>query len=407
MTARRVEDMRETGEDTAGDYAFTVSTAASEHFQLEIGGIPAKVIVDSGASCNVMGRDRFETLQKQGLRAVLGESNRTLYAYGRTRLDVLGSFCANVSGRGSSFQCEFVVVRQNGDILLGRSSAVECGVLNLSDDSANIVHSSAPSVFRAQLEQEFPEVFTGIGLLKDFQATVHVDPTVPPVAQKARPVPFALQQKVSAKLQELLDDDIIEPVQGPTPWVSPIVVAPKPNGDIRLCIDVRRVSEAVAREHYPFPTVEETLHRLNGSTVFTKLDLKASFHQIELDEASRQYTVFATADGLFRYKRLMFGLSSAPELYQQIIQQVLSDCKGCGNIAHDLVVHGTEKEHDGNVRNVLQRSVGARPNGQRRQVCLSPTRDHFLRITAHQRWCLANAREGQRTSRGLRTNKCL
>ena len=158
------------------------------------------------------------------------------------------------------------------------------------------------------------------------------------------------------KLRELIEDDIIEPVQGPTPWVSPIVVAPKPNGDIRLCIDMRRVNEAVVRERFPFPTVDETLHKLNGSSVFTKLDLRAGFHQIELDEESRQYTVFATADGLFPYKRLMFGLSSAPELYQRIIQQVLSGCKGCENIADDLVVHGrTLQDHDGNLRKVMRR----------------------------------------------------
>ena len=246
------------------------------------------------------------------------------------------------------------LVAENGDILLGRDSAVECGVLNLESSSARLV--AEPDNFRATREAEFPEVFTGIGYLKNYQAKIHVDLAIRPVAQKPRPVPFALQQKVTDKLRELIEDDIIEPVQGPTPWVSPIVVAPKPNGDIRLCIDTRRVNDAVVHGRFPFPTVDETLHKINGSSVFTKLDLRAGFHQIELDEESRQYTVFATADGLFQYKRLMFGLSSAPELYQRIIQQVLSGCKGCENIADDLVVHGrTLQEHDGNLRKVMRR----------------------------------------------------
>ena len=153
---------------------------------------------------------------------------------------------------------EFIVVAVNGDILLGRDSAVECGVLNLESSSARLV--AEPDNFRATLEVEFPEVFTGIGYLKNYPAKIHVDPAIRPVAQKPRPVPFALQQKVTDKLRELIEDDIIEPVQGPTPWVSPIVVAPKPNGDIRLCIDMRRVNEAVVRERFPFPTVDETLH---------------------------------------------------------------------------------------------------------------------------------------------------
>ena len=61
-------------------------------------------------------------------------------------------------------------------------------------------------------------------------------------------------------------------------------------GDIRLCIDMRRVNEAVVRERYPFPTVDETLQQLNGSSVFSKLDLRAGFHQIELTEEARNYT---------------------------------------------------------------------------------------------------------------------
>ena len=244
------------------------------------------------------------------------------------------------------------MVDNQGEILLGRDSALQFGVLHLPEH-ANVITSEE---FAKTLEKRFPAVFKGIGLLKNYQADIHIDESVPPVAQKPRPVPFALREKVSAKIRELLDDDIIEPVQGPTPWVSPIVVAPKPNGDIRLCIDMRRVNEAVIRERYPFPTVDETLQQLNGSSVFTKIDLRAGFHQIQLTEEARNYTVFATPDGLFRYKRMMFGLSSAPEQYQHIIRQVLSDCEGCASIADDLVVHGKEtQDHDERLDKVLQR----------------------------------------------------
>lgn len=81
--------------------------------------------------------------------------------------------------------------------------------------------------------------------------------------------------------------DIIEKAEGPTPWVSPIVVAPKPNGDIRLCVDMRQANQAIIRERYPIPAVDEILQNLNRSSVFSKLDLKLAFHQIELSEQSR------------------------------------------------------------------------------------------------------------------------
>ena len=86
-------------------------------------------------------------------------------------------------------------------------------------------------------------------------------------------------------------DDIIEPVEGPTPWVSPLVIIPKPSGDIRICVDIRQANTAVIRERHPIPTVDEVIQRMNGSTVFTKLDLQCAYHQLELEEKSREITI--------------------------------------------------------------------------------------------------------------------
>ena len=131
---------------------------------------------------------------------------------------------------------------------------------------------------------------------------------------------------------------------------------PKPNGDIRLCVDMRRANGAIVRERHPIPTVDEVLHDLNGSTVFSKLDIKWAFHQVELSEASRPITTFATHKGLFRYKRLMFGVSCAPEMYQRVIQQVLEGCDGVRNIHDDIIVHGQKTEkHDKRLEEAMER----------------------------------------------------
>ena len=158
------------------------------------------------------------------------------------------------------------------------------------------------------------------------------------------------------QLDELLKEDIIEEVpSGPTEWVSPLVVVPKPDGDIRVCVDMRRAKEAIKRERHPIPTIE-VLHHLNGSTVFSKLDLKWGFHQVELETESRRITAFITHRGLFQYKRLMFGNTSAPEKYQKIVKDELIGCKGVANIADDLIIHGCGiKEHDENLLAVLRR----------------------------------------------------
>ena len=135
--------------------------------------------------------------------------------------------------------------------------------------------------------------------------------------------------------------DIIEEVpNSPVEWVLPLVVVPKSDGDLRACIDIRRANEAILRERHPIPTTEEILYDLNGATVFSKLDLKWGFHQIELEEQSRDITTFVTHRGL--YKRLMFCITSAPEKYQKIISDVIRGCNGVANIADDLIVYGCD-----------------------------------------------------------------
>ena len=119
---------------------------------------------------------------------------------------------------------------------------------------------------------------------------------------------------------------------------------------------MRQANTAIVRERHPIPTVEEILQELQGASMFSKLDLRWGYHQIELHPDSRQITTFATHKGLYHYKRLMFGVSSAPEIYQHIIQQVLQGCPGVRNISDDILVYGKNKEdHDRNLSQAMQR----------------------------------------------------
>ena len=171
------------------------------------------------------------------------------------------------------------------------------------------------------------------------------------MAQKVRRVLFSLKGKVTEKVNELLENDIFERVDGPTTWVSPTVVAPKASGDIQLCVDTRRANTAIKREKLRIPTVDEILEDLNGSTVFSQLDLRWGFDQIE--ENSRDITAFSTHDGIFRYKRLSLGVNAAPEKYQHIISQATAGLRGVANIADDIIVHGKDhQEHDDNLETI-------------------------------------------------------
>ena len=175
--------------------------------------------------------------------------------------------------------------------------------------------------------------------------------------------------KVDKILEELLELDIIKGVpEGPSGWISPLVVVPKSDGDVRVCVDMRHANEEIIRECDPIPTVEELLQDLNGSTFFSKIDLKWGFHQILFSQDSRHITTFITHRRLYWYNRLMFCVTSAPQKYQQVIRDVLRGCQGVANIADDLFVHGKGvEEHDSRLFAVLDRliEVGLTVNGDK------------------------------------------
>ena len=182
-----------------------------------------------------------------------------------------------------------------------------------------------------------------------------MDESVKPVAQKLRPPPYKLREKIEQKLEDLVDCDIIEPFKGLTPWVSSVVVVPKPSGDSRHRADIRKANEAIIRERHPIAKVDDILYQLNGSKVFSKSDLKWGSHQVGLEQQSRVITTFITYKGLYRYKRLIFGVSSLPELYQHTIQQVLAGCEGAYNIHGDTIIRGpTVEEHDSRLQNTIE-----------------------------------------------------
>ena len=201
-------------------------------------------------------------------------------------------------------------------------------------------------------------LFKGIGKLKDTTVKLHIDETVKPVAQKQRKTPFHLRDKVANEIDKLLKEDVIEKVEDtPTPWVSSIVTPPKKEpGAIRLCVDMREPNKATQRERHQMPTIDELIKDLNGAKVFSKLDLRAGYYQLESNEDSRYITTFSTHIGLYRYKRLNFGICSASEIFQEAIHNVIRDIPGAKNIADDIIIFGTsQKQHNIALEATLQR----------------------------------------------------
>ena len=137
------------------------------------------------------------------------------------------------------------------------------------------LEAGAPSGLLA----EYDDLFHGLGKLKNYQIKLHIDEEVPPVAQPHRRVRFHVRKQLEEQLEKQLRREeelgVMERIEDPTPWMSPIVVAPKPKspGKVRVCVDMRQANKAVKRESQVTPPVKEIIGNLNGARVFRKLDL--------------------------------------------------------------------------------------------------------------------------------------
>ena len=235
---------------------------------------------------NLMGMTKYKELKAQGLNVRLENCQKRLYAYGGKELNEVGQIRVQLSVGTKKVNSQFVVT-MSGRCLLGHITSRDLGLLCISLGASNeLAECNVVSEDLASaLQTKYPKVFNGIGKLKDYRLKLHVDPEVTPVAQKPRRVPFPLREKkdyrlklhvdpevtpvaqkprrvrfplrekVAAKVEDLIAKDIVERVDGPTSWVSPVVVAPKSEGDIRLCVDMRKPNQAIICKRIPIPTV--------------------------------------------------------------------------------------------------------------------------------------------------------
>ena len=186
-------------------------------------------------------------------------------------------------------------------------------------------------------------------------------------------------KKVKEEIERMLQLDVIEPVDEPTEWRSPIVVVPKADGRVRICVDLAKLYQAVRREVYQMPTVEETLGSLTEGSVFSKLYANSGFHQIVLNPESAKLTPLITPFGRYMFKHLPFGISSALEHFQKRMDKELSRIEGVKCHMDDILVVGKDQaEHDRRLEQVLDRLVERRPTLNLQKCLFSQSKLQYL-----------------------------
>ena len=201
-----------------------------------------------------------------------------------------------------------------------------------------------------------------------------VDDTVHPVIMPARRIPVAIRPKLKAELQRMEKLGVITPISEPTTWVSQLVITQKRSGALRVCIDPRELNKALLREHYTLPVLEDTLHEIKDSRVFSVADLSSGYWHVELDRESSLLTTFQTPFGRYRWLRLPFGTTVSAEIFQRNLLNALEGLPGVVCVADDVMIHGRSREdHDRNLETFLKRchENGIKLNKDKLQLRLS------------------------------------
>ena len=154
----------------------------------------------------------------------------------------------------------------------------------------------------------------------------------------------------------MVKNGVITPVSEPTEWVSQMVATRKKSGEIRICLDLRDLNQALKRSHHPMRSVETVAARMAGATVFSTLDARMGFWQIKLEEKSSFLTTFSTPFGRYRYLRMPFGINTTSEVFLRTMELLFSGYP-CEIIVDDILVWGRDlAEHDANFEKVVKRA---------------------------------------------------
>ncbi len=200
---------------------------------------------------------------------------------------------------------------------------------------------------KPEIMNMFPKVFTGLGTLGDNYHIKLKENAIPYALYVPRNIPIPLRPKVQDELERMERIGVISKVETPSEWCAGMVVVPKKSGEVRICVDLKPLNKNVLREPFPIPKVDETLAILSGAVFFTKLDATSGFWRVLLAEASRPLTTFFTPFGRYHLNKLPFGVSSAPELFQRRMSQILDGLKGVVCLMDDILVFAASKtEHD-------------------------------------------------------------
>lgn len=295
--------------------------------------------LDTGSARSLMSIKEFE-----GLHAgvALEKTRVKLQTFTGEQIEIKGEAKVQIEHNGQSLKLPLMVVADHGaPSLLGRDWLE---VLRLDWNKVQKVRCFQDERLSQILEENATLFADSLGTMQGVKAKLQLCREAVPKFLKARPVPYALRAAVETELDRLERQGIVEKTRFSS-WGTPLVCIPKRDGDVRLCGDYKMtVNPQLEVDQYPIPTPEELFTAVAGGQKFSRLDLANAYQQMELDEDSREMVTLHTHRGLYRYRRLPFGIASAPAIFQQAMEQVLVGLDHVVVYLDDILVTGTSTD---------------------------------------------------------------
>lgn len=320
--------------------------------------------IDSGSSCCVMSPNDLRKIQKTD-KIQMKSSNTKLRMYNDHIVPVEGEVTLKTKRHGITYDLPFKIIKTSQAPIISRAKALEMELITIAEDvhqTITVNPQMTDKEFERQLLQEYSDRFDGdLGCLPG-EYKIDIDKSVTTSKQSARRIPVPIKKQVKEKLDDLETRNVIKKVSEPTDWVSNLMIVRKP-GKLRLCLDPRELNKALKRPRYPIPTIEGILPELAKAKVFSVLDAKDGFWQVKLAKESSELTTFATPFGRYKWLRLPFGISTAPEEFQRRQHEIIDGLTGVQVIADDFLIYGqgdtqeqATQDHDENLRRFLDRA---------------------------------------------------
>ncbi|GJY73837.1 putative reverse transcriptase domain-containing protein [Tanacetum coccineum] len=172
--------------------------------------------------------------------------------------------------------------------------------------------------------REFPEVFPedlpGLPPVRQVEFQIDLIPGAAPVARAPYRLAPSEMQELSNQLQELADRGFIRP--STSPWGAPVLFVKKKDGSFRMCIDYQELNKLTVKNRYPLPRIDDLFDQLQGSSVYSKIDLRSGYHQLRVRDEDIPKTAFRTRYGHYEFQVMPFGLTNAPAVFMDLMNRI-------------------------------------------------------------------------------------